>query len=177
MFGFESKHDHTPSFLSFYHPLVQPSLLSDLLLCYVVSQPSGSIVRYQTMAEPAPVAALRAVTTAIDTVVTAITTATTATSPTVAAAGIVYFRDDLKESTNDKGERVVNDVWVIGKKLGAGAFASVRLATHITNGHVAAMKRMSKQKLRQVSIINSCCAFISVCIDEYNNIMIDAQHG
>jgi hypothetical protein len=53
------------------------------------------------------------------------------------------------DNEQQTGEKIVND-WLIGRRLGAGGFASVRIATHITSGHVAAMKRMSKSKLRQV---------------------------
>lgn len=74
-------------------------------------------------------------------------------SPPPPPASFPYFRSELHETTNDNGDKVINE-WILGRRLGSGGFASVRSASHITNGYAAAIKRMSKAKLRQARALS-----------------------
>ena len=59
-----------------------------------------------------------------------------------------FFSDGYKDNNSNKNKKNIAK-FILGKKLGQGTFATVRLATHIETKEIVAIKILDKQKLEE----------------------------
>lgn len=128
--------------------------------------PFGTVIRRQptpvtpsSITSPVPVTPAAVPPVTLITTITTTTTTTTTTSNSQSTTETKTIPDDRKRpefylidkiiaTELPSGERGVNQ-FSIGKRLGQGAFASVRLATDTNTGITYAVKKMSKASLRK----------------------------
>jgi serine/threonine protein kinase len=60
----------------------------------------------------------------------------------------------IKHETNDNNRKKETQ-FILGKKIGQGTFATVRLATHIKTNEIVAIKILDKEKMKEIDKIRS----------------------
>ena len=60
----------------------------------------------------------------------------------------------IKYETNDNNTKKETQ-FILGKKIGQGTFATVRLATHIKTNETVAIKILDKEKMKEIDKIRS----------------------
>jgi hypothetical protein len=60
----------------------------------------------------------------------------------------------IKYETNDNNRKKETQ-FILGKKIGQGTFATVRLATHIKTNEIVAIKILDKEKMKEIDKIRS----------------------